>query len=93
MALPEVVIYSKPACCLCDRAKRRLVKLQEQHAFVLREVNILEDPAAYKMLREEIPVVFVNGKKAFKYHLDEKAFIRMLESCDATQHPENASAR
>lgn len=93
MALPEVIIYSKPACCLCDRAKKRLAKLQEQHAFVLREVNILEDSAAYKMFKEEIPVVFLNGRKAFKYHLDEKAFIRMLESLDTKQHPEGASNR
>jgi hypothetical protein len=23
-------------------------------------------------------VVFINGRKAFKYHLDEKAFVRRL---------------
>ena len=91
MALPEVIIYSKPACCLCDRAKAHLVKLQEQHAFDLREVNILEDSAAYKMFKEEIPVIFVNGKKAFKYHVDEEAFVRMLGSADRREHPENPS--
>jgi len=49
-------------------------------AFELREVNILEDSAAYAKFHEEIPVVFINGRKAFKYHLDEKAFLRQLRS-------------
>ena len=46
----------------------------------LREVNILEDSAAYAKFQEEIPVVFIDGRKAFKYHLDEKAFLRRLKS-------------
>ena len=28
--------------------------------------------------REEIPVVFINGRKAFKYRLDEREFLRRL---------------
>lgn len=93
MALPEVILYTKPACCLCDRAKELLVKLQGQHAFTLREVNILKDETVYKLFKEEIPVVFVNGRKAFKYHLDEKAFVQLLESSDTAQHSEGASGR
>ena len=47
--------------------------MQASHAFNLREVNILEDPEAHQKFKEEIPVVFINGKKAFKYYLDENA--------------------
>jgi hypothetical protein len=43
-------------------------------------VNILEDPEAFQKFEEEIPVVFINRKKAFKYYLDEKQFLRRLES-------------
>jgi len=46
----------------------------------LREVDILEDPEAHERFKEEIPVVFINGKKAFKYRLDEKQFLKKLES-------------
>ncbi len=92
MALPEVTIYSKPACCLCDRAMQQLAKLQEEYRFTLREVNILEDSSAYKMFKDEIPVIFVNGEKAFKYHLDEEQFIRLLESSDHKRGADDASA-
>ena len=76
----EVVVYSKPGCCLCDEVKEKLKRLQASHAFNLREVNILEDPEAHEKFKEEIPVVSINGKKAFKYYLDEKQFLKKLES-------------
>ncbi len=76
----EVVIYSKPGCCLCGEVKEKLEKLQASYAFNLREVNILEDPEANQKFKEEIPLVFINGRKAFKYHLDEEEFLRRLES-------------
>jgi hypothetical protein len=41
-------------------------------------VNILEDPQAYEKFTEEIPVVFINGKKAFKYYLNEQQFLKKL---------------
>jgi len=75
-----VVVYSKPGCCLCDEVKENLKRLKASYAFNLREVDILEDPEAHERFKEEIPVVFINGKKAFKYRLDEKQFLKKLES-------------
>jgi len=76
----EVVVYSKPGCCLCEDIKEKLKRLQTSHPFNLREVNILEDPVAHQKFKEEIPVVFINGKKAFKYYLNEEQFLKRLES-------------
>ena len=88
----EVVLYTKPGCCLCDTVKAQLGKLRAMQPFELREVNILEDSAAYAKFHEEIPVVFINGRKAFKYHLDEKAFLRRLKSRPAQgEKPEYGS--
>ena len=92
MPLPEITIYSKPDCCLCERAKKRLQRLQRLHQFALREVNILEDPSAFEKFLEEIPVIFVNGKKAFKYRLDEKQLVRMLQSAGHRQEAQGAPA-
>lgn len=74
----EVILYTKPGCCLCDTVKSQLDKLRELHPFELREINILEDGDACAKYQEEIPVVLIDGRKAFKYHLDEKAFLRRL---------------
>jgi len=79
----EVVLYTKPGCCLCDTVKVQLNKLRAKQRFELREVNILEDRAAFAKFHEEIPVGFVNGRKVFKYHLDERAFLRQLQARQA----------
>ena len=78
MSSTEVALYTKPGCCLCDEVKVQLRNLQRRQASSLREVNILDEPEAYERFKNEIPVVFVNGKKAFKYHLDEHEFLRRL---------------
>jgi glutaredoxin len=87
----EVVLYTKPGCCLCDTVKAQLNKLRALQPFDLREVNILEDSAAFAKFHEEIPVVFIDGRKAFKYHLDEKAFLRRLKSPAHGEKPEYGS--
>jgi glutaredoxin len=76
----EVVIYSKPGCHLCDVVKAQLARLRVSIAFELREVNILEDAASLEKFKEEIPVVFINGRKSFKYRLDERDFARRAEA-------------
>jgi glutaredoxin len=78
--MPDVILYTKPGCSLCDKVKVQLGSLRASHEFELREVNILDDPAAYAEFHDEIPVVFIDGRKAFKYHLDEKGFLRRLNS-------------
>jgi glutaredoxin len=67
----QIDIYSRPGCHLCDEAKAVIERVQQRFAFILRVINIERDPALEKEYGEQIPVVFVNGSKAFKYHVDE----------------------
>ena len=74
----HVILYSKPGCCLCDTVKAQLARLQHRYPFECGEINILEDPEAFEKFSEQIPVIFINGRKAFKCRLDEARFIRLL---------------
>jgi glutaredoxin len=67
----QIDIYSRPGCHLCDEAKDIIDRVRKRHAFALRVINIEEDPALESAYGMEIPVVFINGSKAFKYHVDE----------------------
>ena len=78
MPQAEVVLYTKPGCCLCDEVKTQLQNLRLRHNFELREINIEDNQALTGKFKEEIPLVLVNGRKAFRYHLDEKEFVREL---------------
>ena len=92
MGSPEIIVYSKPECCLCDQLKAQLKELQTVHSFAWREINILNDPADFKRFQYEIPVVFIDGRKAFKYHLDEKRFVRLLAEATRKRRSEASSA-
>lgn len=76
--MPEVVLYSKPGCCLCDELKQQLTRLQKRHRFEWSEINILDHPDAFERFQHEIPVVFVRGREAFRHHLDEKQLLKLL---------------
>ena len=68
----EIEIYSRPGCHLCDDAKEVVERVQRRFPFSLRVVDIEMDPELEKAYGEQIPVVFINGNKAFKYHVDER---------------------
>lgn len=46
--------------------------------YVLEEINIDEDAALKELYGWEIPVVLINGHKAFKYRLTAEEFKRKL---------------
>lgn len=78
-SLSRVELYGKPDCHLCDEAKALLKQLQAQYPFTLHEINILEHADLAEQYAEEIPVVFIDGHKAFKYRIDPQQFIRRLQ--------------
>ena len=46
-------------------------RVQRRFSFALRIVNIETDPELERAYGEQIPVVFINGNKSFKYRVDE----------------------
>jgi len=78
MRMPKVTVYSRPACCLCDEIKQQLEQLRRRADFDLEEINIDEDEVLRRLYNDEVPVVMINGRKAFKYRLDPKEFLKKL---------------
>ena len=74
------VVYSRKGCHLCDIVKETLtqVKVQGQGDFEWREVDIDGDPELRQKYNDEVPVVFIDGRKAFKYRMDGRQFLRAL---------------
>lgn len=66
-----VELYSKDGCCLCDEAKAVLKKVQAEIPFELREIKLNDDENLINEYGSKIPVVFINGRMAFKYHVYE----------------------
>lgn len=74
----DVVVYSRPGCHLCDVVKQTLAQLQGAADFQWRDVDIDADPQLRQKYNEEVPVVFIDGRKAFKYRMEGREFLRAL---------------
>ena len=74
----EVVVYSREGCHLCDVVKETLAGLQGRADFEWREVDIDSDPELRHKYNDEVPVVFIDGRKAFKYRMEAQQFLRVL---------------
>ena len=67
----HVEVYSRPGCHLCDEAKEVIERVRLRFPFALRIINVETEPELEQAYGGQIPVVFINGNKAFKYHVDE----------------------
>lgn len=76
----DVLVYSRPGCHLCDVVKDTLKRLQGQADFQWRDIDIDTDAELRALYNEQVPVVFIDGRKAFKYHMDDRQFLRALAS-------------
>ena len=80
---PEVVVYHSPGCHLCDRAIEQLHALRDELGFALREVDITGDEALEAAHREWLPVIEIDGRRRFTYHLQPDAFRRAVAQASA----------
>jgi glutaredoxin len=67
-----LLLYSKPGCHLCQEMKAVVLKVAAEANAPIAEVDISADPALLARYGEEIPVLFIDGRKAFKYRVSEK---------------------
>ena len=79
-AAPQVVLYTRAGCHLCDEAKEQLRELRQKVVFDLQEVDIDQDPALHERYNDEVPVIFIHGRKAFKYRIDPRQFLKRLQA-------------
>jgi glutaredoxin len=79
----EVVVYGAPDCKLCDDAKAILEPAAARMGFELRAVDITGDPELEARHRTSIPVVEIDGVRAFVYHVSPGVLQRRIEAAQA----------
>jgi glutaredoxin len=78
------VLYHAEGCHLCGRARAVL----EKSGVPFEEVDITGDPELEAEYREWLPVVEIDGERAFVYFVDPSALRRRLKR--ATSDPTEA---
>jgi glutaredoxin len=81
---PSVVLYGRDGCCLCDDARKILLRVRDEHPFVLEERDIEADERLLKAYLERIPVVTIDGVEVFELFVDERELTRRIDEAPAT---------
>jgi glutaredoxin len=76
---PDVTLYSRPGCHLCDEAKAAIAPLLREFRVSLREIDIEGDPILMERFGCDIPVIYIGRKKAAKHRVNLKQFRRQLQ--------------
>lgn len=79
MSIPKLVILSKPECCLCIQAKDIAQRLRKRFRFDLQVVDVNSDEGLRARYQYEVPVVFLDGRKIFKFQVTERELAEKLE--------------
>ena len=74
----NVTLYHARGCSLCERARAVLERVRSDVPFAFQEVDITGVDELERLHREWLPVVEIDGERAFVYHVDEGGLRRRL---------------
>jgi glutaredoxin len=74
----RIVLYSKPGCHLCERAKEVISRCQKQASFILEEVDISQNPELFERYGNDIPVVLLDGQEVARHVVRERKLLELL---------------
>ncbi|MGH7794033.1 MAG: glutaredoxin family protein [Candidatus Binatia bacterium] len=69
---PKLTLYSRGDCCLCEEMKDAIRQVTAKIALDLEEIDVDSSAELQDEYGDEVPVLFINGKKAFKYRVTAK---------------------
>jgi glutaredoxin len=76
----RVTLYTRAGCHLCEEAKKVLDAVQARAEFHLEVRDIDADVELRRLYDTEVPVVAIDGVKAFKYRLTQEEFLKKLQA-------------
>ena len=71
-------MYTRAGCHLCEEAKRVIEEARGRADFDYQEVDIDGDEDLRRRYNDEVPVIAINGAKAFKYRVEAKELLKKL---------------
>jgi glutaredoxin len=74
----DLLMYSRKDCCLCDEMKEVILRVAAGIPLALTEVDVDSVPELRERFGSEVPVLFVNGRKMFKYRVTPRQLRKRL---------------
>ena len=74
----QLTLYTRKDCCLCEEMKGVVGQVAGRLPLEMEEVDVDSAPDLQEKYGNEVPVLFINGRKAFKVRVTEKALKKRL---------------
>jgi hypothetical protein len=74
----RLTLYGRAECHLCHEMRAVVDVVRRDMPFELEEVDVDGDPALVAAYGEEVPVLLVNGRKAFKFRVSARELLARL---------------
>lgn len=78
----QLTLYTRRDCCLCEEMKEIVREVAEefpQDAIDVKELDVDSAPDLQEKYGNEVPVLFINGRKAFKYRVTVRELRKRLQ--------------
>lgn len=67
----RLTLYTRNGCCLCEEMKEVVRQVAGELALEMEEINVDGAPDLKEKYGDEVPVLFIDGRKAFKIRVTE----------------------
>jgi len=74
----QLVLYTRADCPLCHEMQAAIERIARTLPLALELVDVDGDPALVAAYGDEVPVLLVNGRKAFAGRVDPRALAARL---------------
>ena len=74
----EILLYTRKDCCLCEEMKEIVRKVAGEFPLDVKEIDIDSAADLQEKYGNEVPVIFINGRKAFKYRVTVSELRKIL---------------
>ncbi|WP_299266947.1 glutaredoxin family protein [Halorientalis sp.] len=80
--MPEVTVYSRENCHLCEEAKATIETVADEVSaeVTVEEIDVDDDHDLREAYGERVPYVLVDGTPKFKFRVDAAELRRTLEA-------------
>ena len=75
-----LTLYTRKDCGLCEEMKAAVEAAGRKIAITLEVIDVDSSAELAARYGSEVPVLFINGRKAFKYRVEAKELERRLRA-------------
>ena len=75
---PKLTLYSRRECCLCIEMKAVIRQVATLTAFDFEEIDIDSSRELQELYDDQVPVVLIDGRKAFKYRVTAEQLAKRI---------------